>query len=312
MRERFSRLLGKGGRIEMEPVEEIRVSEIHPSPYQPRKEFEEAELDELARSIERVGIIQPIVVRKIGPHFELVAGERRLKACVSLGMTKIPAIVRNLDDSRAAEICLIENLQRKDLNWLEEAKGYAMLLGEFGLTQEELATRIGKSQSAIANKLRLLRLPEIVQESIDWSRVSERHARSLLRLEGTAVQLAALRAIYEQDLTVKETEIMVDEWSQGISRGIETLVNTGTGKAGEEKEEKPSAPAAETKKRGEKRPPNISSILSQLQRRVQEIKKEGIDASWEEREKDGWREITLRFPKSSGKRKPPGKPKRGR
>lgn len=300
MRERLNRLLGRNVRTGLEPVEEIKISEINPSPYQPRREFDAGELEELAQSIERVGIIQPVVVRRVGPGYELVAGERRMRACQKLGMTRIPAIIRSLDDRRAAEINLIENLQRKDLNWLEEAKGYALLLGEFDLTQEELAIRIGKSQSAIANKLRLLRLPDIVLESIDWNRVTERHARALLKLNGTAIQLAALKAIYEQDLTVKETELLVEEWSRSISREIEKKVATGADTAAKNKAKADFGKPAAAKKKPGKKDDSINTILTMLHQKVLEIKKEGFDATWEEREQDGWQEIIARFPKAGG------------
>lgn len=291
LRERLNRLLGRGEKTGSEPVAEIKISQINPSPYQPRREFDDRELEELALSIERVGVIQPVVVRKVGPEYELVAGERRMRACQRLGLTSVPAIVRELDDRQAAEVSLIENLQRKDLNWLEEARGYALLLGEFGLTQEELAARLGKSQSAIANKLRLLRLPEIVQENIDWNRITERHARALLRLEGTAIQLAALRTICEQELTVKETEQLVEEWTAGISRGIERA-----SRAAGKKETRRSPTAAKKKPAGE----SLTAVLTLLHQKISEIRTQGIDAVWEEREQEGWREIILRLPKTEG------------
>ena len=141
----------------------ISVDSIRPNPYQPRKRFSKASLDELCESIKQYGVIQPINVRKIGNnHYELVAGERRLRAAIMAGLDKIPAIIIDVNDNDSAILALIENLQREDLNYLEEAEGYNNLIMEHNLTQEELAMRIGKSQSTIANKIRLLRLSPLV------------------------------------------------------------------------------------------------------------------------------------------------------
>lgn len=196
---------------EHEQVEELAIHLIQASPYQPRVEFDEDDLDELAQSIAQHGVLQPIVVRKTDVGYELIVGERRLRACRRLGLTTIPAIVRDYGDKQAAELALIENLQRKDLRLFEEAEGYRRLLDEFGLTQDELATRLGKTQSTIANKLRLLKLPPSVREIISQEMLSERHARALLRLESEEEQLKVINQVVEQNLNVRQTEELVQK-----------------------------------------------------------------------------------------------------
>jgi len=188
----------------------IPVNKIRPNPYQPRSEFNDTEIMELAQSIEVYGVIQPIILRSCGSYYEIVAGERRYRACKILGLREIPAIIQEMDDEKAAAIALIENLQRKDLNYFEEAMAYSILLNQFNMTQEDLALKIGKSQSAIANKLRLLKLPEEVRAKISVDRISERHARALLKLETTSDQLFVLREIYEKELNVRETEELIE------------------------------------------------------------------------------------------------------
>ncbi len=201
-------------------VVNVGIDEIRSNPYQPREVVEEMELRELAQSIQEYGVIQPIIVRRVKEGYQLVAGERRWRACRMAGWKEVPAIVCEIGEEEAAAVSLIENLQRKELNFLEEARAYARLIGEFGITQEELARRVGKSQAAIANKLRLLRLPEEVQELLKRGRVSERHARALLKLEHAEHQLEVARLILEKELTVKETEALIDRMQQDISREI--------------------------------------------------------------------------------------------
>ena len=202
---------------EQEQVEELPIHLIQASQYQPRVEFDEEDLDELAQSIAQHGVLQPVVVRKTEMGYELIVGERRLRACRRLGLTTIPAIVRDYGDKQAAELALIENLQRKDLRLFEEAEGYKRLLDEFGLTQEELAGRLGKTQSSIANKLRLLRLPPSVREIISREILSERHARALLRLESEEQQLKIVNQVVEQGLNVRQTEELVQQMLSGKS-----------------------------------------------------------------------------------------------
>ena len=192
----------------------VPLEDIFRSPYQPRKVFKEEDLRELARSIQNYGVIQPIIVRQFENKFQIVAGERRYRACKMLGFKEIPAIIQEFNDEKAAEITLIENLQRKELNFFEEAIAYSQLMNFFGLTQDEIAARVGKSQSAIANKLRLLKLPEEVRDKILPEIISERHARALLKLNTKEMQLAVLNQIYEKDLTVKQTEDLVQQASQ--------------------------------------------------------------------------------------------------
>ena len=199
----------------------IPLEEISRNPFQPRQEFNEIEIKELAKSIEMYGVLQPIVVRKAREGYQLIAGERRYRACRMIGTATIPAIVQEMSDQEAAEVSLIENLQRKDLNYLEEAGAYAQLISEFGLTQEELAQRVGRSQSAIANKLRLLRLTKELRCLIVPETITERHARALLKLNSVDTQKEVLLAIYEKDLNVKETEEIVENLRQNnIPQGV--------------------------------------------------------------------------------------------
>ena len=200
-----------------------------PSPYQPRREFSEEQLEELAASIREHGVLHPVVVRAKGDVYELVAGERRLRACRMLGWERIPAIVREISDSEAAAVALIENLQREELGFFEEAEGYKRLLDEFGLTQEELAKRLGKSQSAVANKLRLLRFEAPVRDRISREMLTERHARALLRLETVEEQLKALEIITKRQLNVRETELLVERLALGKTKGKKQSRRPGQG-----------------------------------------------------------------------------------
>lgn len=221
MKEELARLIGLRRRVDTgarEIVREIPISLIRPNPYQPRESFDDESLKELCESIKEHGVIQPIVVRQVGEGFESVVGERRLRACRMAGLETVPAIVRDLSPGESAEVSLIENLQRKDLNVLEEAIGYDRLIKEFGLTQQEMAKRVGKSQSTIANKLRLLRLPDAVLEGLGREMISERHARALLRIPSEREQLALFQRIYTQGLTVGQTDALVDERLKEIRR----------------------------------------------------------------------------------------------
>lgn len=191
---------------------EVNVASIHPNPYQPRATFDEESIAELAQSIQQVGLLQPLLVRKVDDGYELVAGERRLRAVTSLGMEKVACIVQqDIEDELSAMMALIENLQREDLHYLEEAQCYQKLLETYGLTQEELANRLGKSQSSIANKLRLLKLSDEVKAAMTEKRLSERHARALLKLTDDKQRLDAVERIAEKGLSVKETEQMVEK-----------------------------------------------------------------------------------------------------
>ncbi len=191
---------------------EVNVASIHPNPYQPRATFDEESIAELAQSIQQVGLLQPLLVRKVDDGYELVAGERRLRAVTSLGMEKVACIVQqDIEDESSAMMALIENLQREDLHYLEEAQCYQKLLETYGLTQEELANRLGKSQSSIANKLRLLKLSDEVKAAMTEKRLSERHARALLKLTDDKQRLDAVERIAAKGLSVKETEQMVEK-----------------------------------------------------------------------------------------------------
>ena len=193
-------------------VEPIPIDLITPNPYQPRRSFSAASIDELARSILRYGLIQPISVRRTREGgYELIAGERRLRASKRAGFTHINAIVYTAGEQESAVIALIENLQRENLHFFDEAEAYKNLLLEHGLTQEELARRIWTNQSNVANKLRILRLSPRVRSAINEGRLTERHARTLLRIRDEGTQLELIQRIRNEGLSVKETEDAVEK-----------------------------------------------------------------------------------------------------
>lgn len=192
-----------------EDVQAIPIDLVVAGKFQPRQEFEEQALKELAESIEIHGLLQPILVRRRAIGYEVIVGERRLRACKSLGWEVIPAIVKDVGDKEVAEMALIENLQRADLHVFEVADGYERLIKEFQLTQEELAKRLGISQANVANKIRLLRLPQTVREIISQEMLSERHARALLRLAHESDQVQVVQRVVKDGLNVRQTEELV-------------------------------------------------------------------------------------------------------
>ncbi|WP_160035513.1 nucleoid occlusion protein [Paenibacillus sp. An7] len=209
MKEQFSKLFGLTERSNGEEVKQIPIDEIVSSPYQPRTIFDDEKIEELCQTIKTHGVIQPIVVRVRNGQYEIIAGERRWRAVRKLGMEHIPAIVREFNDSQAASIALIENLQREGLTAIEEAVAYQKLIDLHQLTQESLAQRLGKSQSTIANKIRLLHLPEEVKMALMERKISERHARALLSLDRLEIQLKILEEIITKELNVKQTEARI-------------------------------------------------------------------------------------------------------
>lgn len=188
-------------------AEELKLSDLEPNRGQPRKDFDDETLAELADSISQHGILQPLLVRPIfGGGYQIVAGERRWRAARMAGLTMVPAIIRELDDEQVMEIALIENLQREDLSPLEEAMGYQSLMDSYDMTQEEVAKIVGKSRSAVANVLRLLKLPEEVQALIRSGQVSAGHGRALLSFPDDAEKIAVAKRVIEEDLSVREVE----------------------------------------------------------------------------------------------------------
>jgi ParB family chromosome partitioning protein len=185
------------------------IDQIKPNAYQPRKEFDEDGIDELASSIKEKGIIQPLIGRKIGDSYEIIAGERRWRAAQKAGLKKIPIILKDASDSEILELALIENLQREDLNPIEEAIAYEQLIGDFGLTHEEISKRIGKDRSTITNQIRLLKLPERVKQAIKEGEISAGHARAILSIESQSKALEILDLIRRNKLSVRQTEKLV-------------------------------------------------------------------------------------------------------
>ena len=263
-----------------EEVQGIPVHLISAGKYQPRQEFEEGSLAELAESIEIHGLLQPILVRRAAIGYEVIVGERRLRACKSLGWEVIPAIVKDVDDKEVAEMALIENLQRADLHVFEVAEGYERLIQEFELTQEELAQRLGISQANVANKLRLLKLPQSVREIISQEMLSERHGRALLRLQNEEDQLQILEQVIKGSLNVKQTE---------------DLVNAYLPEQGKSKEE-----PAKSKGRRKLILKDLRLFSNSLRELTTTLESSGLDVEVQEREDDEVYEINVIVKKPQG------------
>ncbi len=222
-----------------EQPDEIAIDSVEPSSMQPRTRFDEARLEELAKSIRANGVVQPLLVRRKGSNYELIAGERRWRAAQLAGLTHVPVVVRNVPDDKVLELALIENIQREDLNPIEEAQAYKKLIDSIGLTQESLAERVGRDRSYITNFLRLLRLPEDIRRLIEDGKLSTGHARSLLGTNDVDTQRRIARRIIERGLSVRETERLMRELEKPQSKPRGAKV----------KDNDPNVRAAETKLR---------------------------------------------------------------
>ncbi|HEX6049774.1 MAG TPA: ParB/RepB/Spo0J family partition protein [Gemmatimonadaceae bacterium] len=193
------------------PLRTLSISRIRPNPFQPRREFHEADLAQLEASLRETGLLQPITVRAVDDHYELVAGERRLRAATRLGWTEIPAIVKDFDDRALLTLALVENLQRADLNPIEEAEGYARLIAEFALTQQDVANVVGKDRSTVANSLRLLNLPASVRRMLQDGHLTVGHARALLALPNERMMVDVARETVAKSLSVRDVERIVKQ-----------------------------------------------------------------------------------------------------
>lgn len=259
----------------MDNIVYISTDNIYSNAYQPRKYFNETALEELAQSIKTYGIIQPITVRKSSEDkYELVAGERRLKAAKIAGLKEVPTIIINITDKQSAAIALLENLQREDLNYMEEAEAYYNLIKEHGYTQEKLAEGIGKKQSTIANKLRLLKLSPKVVEILLKNNLTERHARALLKLKDENIQLDIVKIIVKKGLNVKKTEELVQNKLQEIYDKENNI--------GED---------------GKKRIKGVFSPKIYINTIKQVFDKYGIDAKYKSKDLDDKIEVTVVIPK---------------
>lgn len=201
-----------------EKVEEIKVKDLRPNPYQPRKNFTEEAIDELAQSIKNHGVLQPIIARKSIKGYEIVVGERRYRAALKAGLKTVPVVVRELTEEKMMELALIENLQREDLNPIEEAVAYEKLLKHLKITQEELASRLGKSRPHIANHIRLLQLPKVVQQFISDGKLSMGHGRALLGLKNKDKMSAVLEKVLQDKMNVRELEKLIQKLNENVSR----------------------------------------------------------------------------------------------
>ncbi|MBH0158291.1 nucleoid occlusion protein [Fictibacillus sp. 5RED26] len=286
MKHPFSRLFGIGEKsqqtLDPEPAEkndneevlQLPVQRIIPNRFQPRTVFIDERIEELSQTIEAHGIIQPIVVRGIGDDkYELIAGERRWRAVQKLGWEKIPAIIKEMDDSQTASVALIENLQREELTAIEEAMAYAKLLELHGLTQEGLAQKLGKGQSTIANKLRLLKLPQSIQDALLQKKVTERHARALIVLKSPVKMEAVLQEIIEKQLNVKQTE-------ERVKRMIES----------ETAEKKPQSRRKSYSK-------DMRLAINTVRQSVDMVVQSGLSIDTEEEEHEEFYQFTIRIPK---------------
>ncbi len=206
-------LIGEESTVEKSNILEVGVNEIDPNMQQPRKHFDEEKLEELAQSIHNYGIVQPIIVQRNGERYTIIAGERRYRAARMAGLTEVPVVIKEYSENEFMEVSLVENLQREDLNPIEEAQAMRLLMDEHSLTQDELSSRLGKSRSAVANTLRLLTLPREVCEMVISGELSSGHARCLVALPSDSEKIELARKIISEKLSVRETEALAGETS---------------------------------------------------------------------------------------------------
>lgn len=255
-------------------ISEIPIIKIRPNKAQPRKQFSEEELAALSSSISENGILQPLTVRKVSSaEYELVAGERRLRASVMAGLRKVPCIVVKCSEKESAVYALLENLQRADLGMFEEARGISRLIRRYGLTQEQAARKLGKTQSTIANKLRLLRLTTEEQEWIDNAGLTERHARSLIRIENESIRRDVLSKVISENLNVQQTEELVN-----------LIINS----------------APKNRKKGSSKAviKDFRIFVNTINKAVDTMRLAGIDAQSQQTDNNNFIEYTIRIPKS--------------
>jgi ParB family chromosome partitioning protein len=219
----LSALLSDTAGTTNEDLLEIDIDLIEPSPAQPRTHFDEGRLEELAQSIRSNGIVQPLLVRRRGARYQLVAGERRWRAAQRAGLQRVPAVVREIPDDKLLELALVENIQRQELNAIEEAHAYKRLIETLGLTQETVAQRVGRDRSFVTNYLRLLRLPEDIQRLVEEEKLSMGHARALLGVDDADIQRRVARNVIEQSLSVRETERAIKRIIGGASPATATM-----------------------------------------------------------------------------------------
>lgn len=257
-------------------VIQLPVERIEPNRYQPRSMFDEDKIKELAQTIRTHGMIQPIVVRKIGDEgekYELIAGERRWRAVQILEWENIPAIMRNMNDAETASVALIENLQREELTVIEEATAYLKLIEIHSLTQEALAQRLGKNQSTIANKLRLLKLPDDVKNAVQDKVISERHARALIKVDDPDVQSHILDVIIEHDLNVKQTEEQIAKLDEVVEK---------------KKKQQPKLKGVNK---------DIRIAMNTIRQSLSMVTDTGIDVETDEKDMEDYYQFTIKIPK---------------
>ncbi|RSL29803.1 nucleoid occlusion protein [Salibacterium salarium] len=252
-------------------IKHLPIEKITANPFQPRTIFQEEKIAELAQSIRTHGLLQPITVREREGSFEIIAGERRWRAVLSIGMKEIPAIIKNFNDTQTASVALIENLQREELTAIEEATAYSKLLELHGLTQESLAQRLGKGQSTVANKLRLLYLNETTQQALKDKQITERHARALLAVKDTEKQEFILQEVLKRELNVKQTEQLIKHHT----------------------EEKPKKPKP-TRKHYSK---DTRLAMNTIRQSVDMVEKSGLNIDTDEEEHEDYYQFTIRIPK---------------
>lgn len=258
-------------------VKYIPISAIRPNPYQPRKDFNRKSLEELSQSIKSYGVIQPISVRQISETtYELIAGERRLRASELANLQEVPVLVIDFKDKESAMVALIENLQREDLNFIEEAEGYQNLILDHNFTQQELAEKIGKSQSTIANKIRLLKLPVDIQKSLVEEGLTERHGRVLLKLPDDETRYAVLEKIIKNSLNVNNTETLVEDILNSL-RNVEEI--------------------KDEPRQNIKSLINVKIYLNTIKNAYKAIKEYGIEAEYKEIDKNDHVEVVIKLPK---------------